>query len=499
MDITQAREKFRDMYARLDALGHAMGILNYDAVTGAPEMSDDGRGRTMGVLSDMEYGIQTDPESLEAVEYLLEHRDELTPLEVREITEFNREREFVASIPQQEYVDYTVLVNKADSVWHRAKPDNDFKAFEPYLRQIFDTNRRFALYYKPDKAPYDTMLDMYERGLTTGEADRFFAEIKAGIVPLLERCMSVPQVRSDFLSRPAPLPAQKELSKYLMDVIGIDPRRCVLAETEHPFTDNYNKNDVRITTHYYENAVVSSMYSVIHEGGHALYELHSGDEYEGTCLAGGVSMGIHESQSRFYENIIGRSREFINLIYPKCLQLFPGVFGDVTPEEFFRGVNRTEPSLIRTEADELTYCLHIMVRYEIEKEVIAGTLDVSDIPEAWRVKYKEYLGIDVPDDRRGCLQDSHWSGGAVGYFPSYALGSAYGAQMLAKMQETVDVPKAISGGNLSPIAAWLEDRIWRHGCMYDPDQLLGNALEAPFDPKYYVDYLKAKYEEVYGL
>ena len=240
------------------------------------------------------------------------------------------------------------------------------------------------------------------------------------------------------------------------------------------------------------------MYSVIHEGGHALYELHSGDELEGTVLSGGVSTSIHESQSRFMENYVGRSRAFIELILPKMQALFPEQLAGITVEQMYRAVNKAEPSLIRTEADELTYALHILVRYEIEKEFFAGNITAEDLPRVWNEKYRAYLGVEVPDDRRGVLQDSHWSGGAVGYFPSYALGSAYGAQMLAKMRQTVDVEAAIRSGDLSPINDWLEDHVWRWGGLYDPVELLERAVGEAFDPKYFTDYLEEKFGAIYG-
>ena len=499
MNYQEAIKIFRTMHDKLHAIHHALGVVHYDAATVAPKASAEGRGKTMGIMTEMSYNIQTAPEVKEAVEWLLSNKDQLTPAEYREVTEFNKSNEFISSIPMQEYVDYTILINEAEDVWHRAKNESDADAFLPYLEKIFETNKKFALYYKPDQKPYDTMLGMYEKGLTMEQADKFFAVLRSKIVPLLEKCMSVPQVRCDFLSRTAAIPTQRIFSDYLMEVLTINRDNCGIGETEHPFTTNFNKKDVRITTHYHEDALVSSMYSVIHEGGHAMYELHSGDDLEGTFLSGGVSMGIHESQSRFFENIIGRSRGFTALIFPKCQELFPDVFGDVTAEEFYKAVNKAEPSLIRTEADELTYALHVLVRYEIEKAVISGDLAVKDIPTAWNNKYKEYLGVDVPDHGHGFLQDSHWSGGSIGYFPSYALGSAYGAQMLAKMKETIDVDKCIATGDLAPITAWLEEKIWRHGCMYDPGQLLEMAVGAPFDPTYFTAYLEAKFKEIYNV
>ena len=244
--------------------------------------------------------------------------------------------------------------------------------------------------------------------------------------------------------------------------------------------------------------MASSMYSVLHEGGHALYELGIRDDLQYTCLTGGVSMGVHESQSRFYENLIGRSRAFVGVIYPKVQEFFPEQLGHVTAEQFYRAINKVEPSLIRTESDELTYCLHIMVRYEIEKQLIAGTLQAKNVPAAWAKLYREYLGVEVPNDREGCLQDSHWSGGSFGYFPSYALGNAYGAQMLHNMEQEFDVFGQVARGSLSGVTGWLREHVHQYGQLLEPAAIVKNAC-GEFDPHYYLDYLTRKYTELYNL
>ena len=499
MTNAEALSIFREKISQLHALSHAMGVLSYDAATVAPPESSEGRGKTLSYLSNCSYEIETSKELAEAADWLNAHKDELSAQDRREIELFLRQKEYTASIPQEEYVAYTELLNRAESVWHKAKQENDFPAFAPLVKEIFETNRRFARYYKPEQDPYDTQLGLYERGLTQEKTDAFFEALKERIVPLLKKVMEKPQVDDSFLQGKCfPVAAQRSFSDQLMEILRIDRDRCAIGETEHPFTTSYNKKDARITTHYYEDNVISSMYSVIHEGGHALYELHSGDELEGTLLSGGVSMSIHESQSRFMENYVGRSRAFIELILPKLQTLFPEQLAGVTAEQLYRAVNKAEPSLIRTEADELTYALHVLVRYEIEKELFAGSITTEDLPRVWKEKYRAYLGVEVPDDRQGVLQDSHWSGGAVGYFPSYALGSAYGAQMLAKMKESVDVDAAIRSGDLRPINDWLEAHVWRWGCLYDPVELLERAVGAPFNPKYFTDYLEEKFRDIYG-
>ena len=497
--LDDAFAAFRKIEEELHAYSYAQSMIYLDSVTAAPADTAEDRGRVLGVLSGVAYEKMTGEETKKLVAELLAGKSTLTPAHQREVEVFNRDNEWTSKIPKQEYVEYQMLVSDAESVWHKAKLANDFASFAPYLKKIVEYNRRFAQYNEPDKAPYDVLLDQYERGFTMKSAEEFFAALRNRLVPLIRKIQSVPQVDDSFLYRSYPVEKQREFSDYLMQVMGIDRNHCTIGETEHPFTLEFNKNDVRITTHYHENNVASSLFAVIHEGGHALYELHSGDEYEGTCLAGGISMGIHESQSRLFENLIGRSRAFLQAIFPKMQELFPAQLADITAEDLYRAVNKSEPSLIRIEADELTYSLHVMVRYELEKGLIDGSISVEELPQKWNEKMREYLGVEVPDDTHGVLQDSHWSGGAIGYFPSYALGSAYGAQMLAKLRESVDVDGAIANGNLGAITDWLEEKIYRHGKRYDPKELFELCCGAPFDPEYYVAYLEQKFSEIYGL
>ena len=267
----------------------------------------------------------------------------------------------------------------------------------------------------------------------------------------------------------------------------------------HPFTINFGNKDVRITTHYLENEFRSALFSCIHEGGHAIYEQNIADDLEGTMLGTGTSMGVHESQSRYYENILGRSREFWTYFYPEAIKRFPQ-FEGVSFEEFYKAINIVEPSLIRTESDELTYSLHVIIRYEIEKELINGNIKVEDLPQIWNAKYKEYLGVEPKNDAEGVLQDMHWSGGSFGYFPSYALGNLYGAQFLGKMlKEMPDYNKNISEGNLDEIRLWLKENIHKYGSVYKPAELIKKVTGEELTAKYFIEYLNNKYNKVYEL
>lgn len=495
--VEQALEKLCKLEKTHAAYVHALGVIELDAAAAAPKGSWEGRGITTGVLSEVMYDLIADPQNGELIAYLKEQ--ELDDLNRRKVEVLEKNYQRMNRIPPEEYVAYNMLLNDAQAAWEQAKNAADFSVFQPYLEQIVEYNRKFAGYYDPGLPAYDALLNEYEEGMTMEILDVFFEKLRSTIVPLLEKIQKKNDPVPGFVCRHYPADIQRRFSDLLMETMGLDRNYCGIAESEHPFTINYNNKDVRITTHYFEDNLLPSMFSVIHEGGHALYELGADDKYNYTLLYGGVSMGIHESQSRFYENLIGRSRAFANYIFPKAKELFPEQLADTDAEDFYRAINRSEASLVRIEADELTYCLHIMVRYEIEKQLIAGTLEVKDVPARWNQLYKEYLGVDVPNDALGCLQDIHWSFGNIGYFPSYALGSAYGAQMLSVMQQELgDVFADVEKGDLSGITGWLRTHIHQYASFKKPGELFEDAC-GKFDAKYYTEYLTEKYSKLYNL
>ncbi len=495
--IEETVKRYRAYLGKLRAYRHAMGLMNYDMNTIMPKGAGPIVGETFGVLSEAVYDMYTSPETEAMQREILAHRDEVDPILVRTAELATEERARIACIPKDEYVQYTIDQTTADQVWHEAKLKSDFPMFLPHLEKLIAAKKRFARYYRPDAPVYGTMLDEYEKGLCTETLDRFFKTVRERLVPVIAKIKEQPDV--SFLHRYYPIAEQRIFSDYLMDVLGLDRNHCIIGETEHPFTTEFTKYDVRITTHYHEDMVEASMYSVIHEGGHATYERNIADEIAKTPLGRGVSMSVHEGQSRFFENIIGRSEPFIEAIFPKMQEIFPAQLKDVTAHDFYVAVNKAEPSLIRTEADELTYPLHVMIRYELEKRLFDGDLEAKDLPKEWNRMYREYLGIDVPDDRRGVLQDSHWASGLFGYFPSYALGSAFGAQLIKRMEREFDVWSSVRAGDLKPIVAWLTEHIYRFGSIKEPTQLMEEAFGAPFDPTYYTDYLTAKFTKLYHL
>lgn len=489
-------ELLDELQRKLYAYESAMSALYLDGATVAPKDTADGRGVAMGILAGEEHQRMTAPETGALLDRLSEAALDFP--RQRQVEELRRNRKLLMQIPVKEYQEYQELTNKAFNVWQLAKKRSDFLLFQPYLEKLLAYKRKFAGYYDSTKAPYDAMLDDYERGMNMAFLDNFFAILREKLSPVLQSVIEKPQPDISFLHRHYPIAIQREFSDYLMEVLGLDRTHCAIGETEHPFTLNFNNKDVRITTHYHADDVARSMYSVIHEGGHAKYELGVRDDLQYTVLAGGSSMSIHESQSRFYENIIGRSEPFIGAIFPKMQEFFPEQLSDVTAEMFYRAVNEARPSLIRTEADELTYCFHIMIRYELEKHLVGGDITVADIPAEWNRLYKDYLGLDVPDDRRGCLQDSHWAGGSFGYFPSYALGGAYGAQILQNMEKDIDVWGPVSHGDLSGVSAWLKEKIHQYGKLWKPADLVKNAC-GTLDPSVYTDYLTRKFCRLYDL
>jgi carboxypeptidase Taq len=431
---------------------------------------------------------------------LFEDPGELTDVQRRVVELLHREYEKSKNESAAFAFERDMAFSTAYAHWLEAKQKSDFSLFRDSLASVADfTRRTMDLRDSLPGSYYDACLDDTEHGGSEAQLDVFFGALKERIVPLMRRIKTEGKpIRTDFLSRPCPIPEQEAFSRWLLELEGLRPTALVLMTTEHPFTTNFGPTDVRVTTHYYENRFLSNIFSTLHEGGHALFMQNEPEEFYKNHLSDSMSNGMHETISRFYENLIGRSRAFIRFIYPRLREFSPAVMEGVSEQELYEAVNVAEPGLIRMEADELTYGLHILIRYEIEKELVNGRITADDVPELWNAKYKEYLGVDVPNDERGCLQDVHWTG-SFGYFPSYALGNAYGAQFLRRMKEAVDVEDCLRRGDLDPINAWNREHIWRHGRLYRPRDLFEKAAGGPFDPAVYTDYLERKFTALYNL
>lgn len=412
-----------------------------------------------------------------------------------------RDRASLIDVPAKEQAAFTRLTTEANDVWRRAKAANDWASFEPYLDRIVEAMRHMAQAKNAEKDPYDVWLDEFEHGTSRAFYDPFFAQVKDCVVPLLADCMAS-RHKPDHKVMDGKFDVERQwaLAGDLMRLEGVDEDALWLGRTEHPFTGGPGVGFALIASHVYEDNVLSNVFSMLHEGGHALYEQNVDPAYAMTSLKGGTSMGMHEAQSRFFENIVGRSEAFAGPLLEVLQRRFPGQLGRVTPHQLYLAENCAEPCLIRCDADELTYPLHILIRYELEQMLFSGEAKAADIPALWAAKHKEYLGLDVPDDAHGALQDTHWSDGSLGYFPTYALGSAFGAQLKAAMVAGgMDFDAVCASGDLAPIREWLRTNIWHWGRAKDSDELMLAACGEPFSPAYYTDYLTQKFSSLYGL
>ena len=405
-------------------------------------------------------------------------------------------------LPSQLVVETAKAQSLGQSAWAQARARDDFKAFLPYLERILELRRQAAACLDPSRKPYDVLLDLFEPGSDEASVRRVFDPLRGVLTGLLDKIRSRPQVDDSFLRKPCPREAQIAASRYFMQVLGYDLERGKLDVAAHPFTTTVGRSDIRITTRYDEGYFLSSLFSTIHETGHALYEqgVAPASGYEGTCLADGASMGIHESQSRMWENVIGRSVDFWAREYPALRAVLGEVLAGVSLDAFVKGINKVEPSLIRTEADEVTYGLHVILRFEMEADLLSGRLAAKDLPAAWNTKMRELLGVEPPDDAKGCLQDVHWSVGLFGYFPSYSLGNLYAAQFVQAMRKDLpDLDARVRAGDYASVLGWLRENIHASGAAFLPDELCERVTGKPLDPRHFTDYLNRKYSEIYGF
>lgn len=499
-EFQEKLSSLKEYLKRLEYLTSAIALIQWDNMVNMPSKAIEYRSEILGYLSGESYKMSTSDKIKEYIDFFsnLKDLDDITKGTIDKISrEYNRNKK----IPEKEYKEYMISGAISSAAWEEAKRKSDFKVFEPHLKKMVEFNQKFADYWGFEKNRYDALLDIYESGITTEKLDKVFSNLRDAIVELLNKIKkSGNNPNIEFFKGNFSKENQEKFAKKIMDKMEYDYKEAGrIDESTHPFTTNFGNKDVRITTHYYEDNFRPALFSCIHEAGHAIYEQDIPSSLQGTLLAEGVSMGIHESQSRFYENIIGRSKYFWGFFYTKALEHFPQL-KDVSLEDFYRGINFVEPSLIRTESDELTYSLHIIIRYEIEKLLINGDVLVEDLPKVWNEKYKEYLGVEPKNDAEGVLQDIHWSDGSFGYFPSYALGNLYGAQFLNKMKSDIpNIYQEISKGNLSIIHEWLKNNIHKYGSIYKPIELIKRVTGEELSEKYFIEYLNKKFKEIYKI
>lgn len=489
-----------DFRKKIIAYDYVDWLISWDQETQAPPKSAKFRSEQVEVLSKIFFDLKSDPLYIETVDYLYNNINKIADSDLQtEIKIVHKALAIPRHVPRAEYIDYEVTLAKSTIVWAEARELNDFNHFVPILEKIVEYNKKLVKYLETDELKgYDVLLDKYEPGSTVALYDRFFTYLKDELRPFVMEVTKGRRYKFNrkLTSRDYPIYQQKLVSKYLIDVFGYDLSRGAIRDTTHPFTSGINTNDIRITSDYYEDKFITSIFSVIHEMGHAIYEQNINPIYNGTFLMGSPSHGLHEAHARMYENMIGRSYPFWSKHYSKLLEVFPKQLQGISSLEFYKFINQAKRSKIRVEADELTYSLHIMVRYEIEKELINENLKVKDIPRRWRTLMAKYVGVRPVDDFEGSLQDIHWATGDFGYFPTYALGSAYAAQIYHAMNEEINVESVIENKNIQLINEWLRINIHQYGKSKSTQEILLQATGEDFNPEYYIKYLKSKYTKI---
>ncbi len=497
---------YKELLRKLEELSQfssCLNILQWDQEVFMPRKGEDPRAKLIGTFSVIlhEKLLQLDTKgSLKKLTTWTADRPKSDEaIIVREtVRSYRREKKLPAAFVQE----LSELTSKAQSVWAQARAKEDFSLFLPSLKRIIELKRKEAELVSYKESPYDALLDTYEPGLTSAQVSQVFTELRDFLKPFIQTLQEKKRATPDpkITHGTFPIAEQEAFNRWVAERMGFDFEAGRLDRSTHPFSSGFHPLDVRLTTRYDEHDVLYALGSTIHETGHGLYEQGLPLKYTGTPLGESVSYSIHESQSRIWENTIGKSRAFLQAIYPELQSRFPKPFAKIPLETMYQLVNRVTPSFIRTESDEVTYNLHIIVRYELERDLMEGQLKAKDLPEAWNAKMKDYLGVTVKNDREGVLQDVHWSAGLFGYFPTYALGNLYAAQFYQALRTQVPTAeKALQKGNCSPTRDWLRTNIHAHGKRYTSAELIKKVTGKPLSAQFFIDYLNTKYGELYGL
>ncbi len=505
VDLSVLEEKLREFKAfikEINYLGSLGSFADWDNNLFIPNKGTDYRAQVTSYLAASIHKIQTSDKMGELLTFLKEDSNfnrlskEEQALVRRTLKIYNDAKKIPMSFVEEE----AELTSKADSIWKAAKAAKNFNDFAPILEKIVAIKRRYAELIGYKGSPYNALLDEYEPGLTTDKVDKIFEVVKQGLTPLIKK---INEVRKDvdypFMHRTFDHKKQLDLSKDILELMGFDFTRGRLDEPTHPFCTTLGPDDVRLVTRIYDNDFYSGLSSSMHEGGHGLYEQGMPTNLFNVNFEG-ASMGIHESQSRLYENFIGKRKSFWKYYFPKLQERFPDELKDVTLDEFYKAINQVKSSMIRIESDEATYNLHIILRYEIERDLIEGKLEVKDLPAVWNKKMQEYLDITPKDDSEGVLQDVHWSAGLFGYFPTYTLGNLYSAQIYNHAKKEIpDLEQKIENGNLMPLREWLKEKIHNVAWTEKPDEIILRVTGEALNPNYFIEYIKSKYGEIYAL
>ncbi|MBK8390129.1 MAG: carboxypeptidase M32 [Saprospiraceae bacterium] len=491
-------KKLKERMSRLADINGAIAALSWDKETYLPPKSDRFRSQQIATLSSISHEEFTSDETRDLLAKTATIKN-LTAKEKKNLLVLQKEFDKSVRFSKEFVVKRSMIISQAFHHWVEAKEKNNFKLFAPALDQLINLKREEAAILGKNTHPYNNLLEEYEPGATVEKLDGLFEEVRSKLLPMISKIREAKPVKSSFLKKEYPQGKQWDFGLSLLNSIGYDFDRGRQDISHHPFTIGIAPDDVRITTRIDENDFSNMTFSCLHEAGHALYEQGLDINEYGLPCGGPASLAIHESQSRLWENHVGRSMNFWQAHYPGLQKEFKSL-KKVGLKDFYYGINKVKPNLIRTEADELHYHIHVMIRYEIEKEMLMGNLDAAGAQEQWKSKYKDYLGLDIQDDSEGILQDVHWSHGSFGYFPTYSMGSFYAAQFFKQAQKDLtDLDEQIAKGNTAPLLQWLRENIHQHGRRYEAEELCKRVTGKPLNLKAFIDHAKEKYSDIYRI
>ena len=499
--MSELEKKLKDFLELKKQYDHVTTLLYWDMETGTPKLGQQAhvdaltyfstRSFEMGTSNELEQMLQalSEPKEYEALDDTMKFI----------VTRMKRDMDKDKRIPKDLFEAFVRAQAEAGNAWRDAKNASDFSMFAPHLEKMIEMRKEITGYTDPGKEIYDALLDNYEEGMDTETIDHLFGDLKKELIPLVKQILAAKQPDDSKFKGHYDVDAQKKVQNLLLDYIGFSKDAGSVGETEHPFTLNFNSKDVRVSNHYYEEEPLFAMFSAIHEGGHAIFEQNVNPAYDNTVAGSCCYMGVHESQSRFYENILGRNKNFWLPIYDKLGELLPQ-FKEITLDEFYHEINHVRNSMIRTEADEVTYCFHIILRYEMEKAIFRDHVPVAKLPELWNEKMKEYLDIVPANDAEGILQDMHWSDASFGYFPSYLLGSIYDGMYMEELEKELgSVDELLAAGKIGEITKWLNQKIHWYGSTRTPKEVIANVCGKEVSAEPLIRYFKEKYSKLYDL
>ena len=495
-------DQLKSILAIISDLYGATALLSWDQQCYMPPGGVVGRGNQLGTLNSLAHSKFVSDEVGLLLEELKPYAETLDPEsdDACLIKVTDRDYQKSINVPSEYVAEWSRVTTIAHGAWEEARANDDFSHFQPHLEKIVDMRRQYADFFKPYTHVYDPLLDDFEPGMTTAEVQEIFTGMRPKQVELIKAISEKPQVDDRFLHLHYEDQQQWEFGEAAITKYGYDWNRGRQDKAAHPFTTNFGLGDVRITTRVDENFLNTALFGTLHEAGHAIYEQGVAETLDRTPLGSGASLAVHESQSRMYENLLGRSYDFWVHFYPSLQERFKTQLGNVDLDTFYKGINKVEPSLIRVEADEATYNLHIMLRLELEIELMECKLKVADLPEAWNDRMNDYLGVVPPTDAEGVLQDVHWSAGILGYFPTYALGNLVSNQLWEKINQDIpDLSSQVQKGNFAELLAWLRENVHRHGAKFKPQHLVKRIVGSTISPEAYLKYLNEKFGAIYEL